>query len=208
MRSFIVVSTLAASLASITGCSPYDPDLGGVPYRCAAAEPKCPEDYTCQDDGKGVQVCVSPNGPGVDANAGMTFQCADDSVLEGAGKNETINTAYATPVAQQRKDISFAGVAICPEGDRDTFLVTVVVANSDLEAVTSWLPGTPKTSTGQPVSVNILNSGGTSIANSQSVSDTSQKAFAANLPVGTYYVQTYAAATAKNNYSIKMTVTE
>jgi len=204
MRSFIF---FAASLASLSACSPYSPDLGGSPYRCAAEEPRCPEDFTCQGDGTGVEICVGANGPGPDA-APSGFMCADDSVLEGAGKNETINTAYATPVASQRKDISFAGVAICPEGDRDTFLVNIVAANSDLEATTSWLAASGTASTGQPISVNILNSGGTSIANSTSAGELSQKAFAANLPIGQFYVQVYAAATAKNNYRVEIKVTE
>jgi len=210
MRSFTLVSTLAASLtalASITACSPYDPDLGGVPYRCAAAEPRCPEDYTCEDNGAGVQVCVSPNGPGPDAGSGSGFQCQDDSMLEGPTGNDTTASAFMTNLnGSNRLTITFAGIAICPEGDRDTYLISVATAMSDIEAITTWAAPGPGAS-GQPVSVTILNMGGATIAPSTSAGEMSQRAFAANVPAGTYYIQTYAAATAKNNYSLKMTIT-
>jgi len=185
--------------AALTACNAYNPDLGGAPFLCAADEPRCPEGYSCQDDGTSRMVCFSDSGGVVDA-APTGFQCADDSILEGAGKNDTIQTAYATPVATQRKDISFAGLAICPEGDKDTYSVNITAANSNLEAVASW-------DSGMPVSVDILGSGGARLGNSASAGEKSQRAYVANLPVATYYVQTYAAANVKNNYKVTITVT-
>lgn len=189
-------------LLGLTACSPFSPDLGGSPYLCGDTDPQCPEGYACQDDGTGKLVCVSPNGPGVDAPP-SGFQCADDSLLETANgaTNDTIQTAYATPVAQSRQDISFAGLAICPEGDKDNYAINIVVANSNLEVITSW-------DSGQPVSVSILNGGGTSINNGTSSGEKSLRAYAANLPVGTYYAQAYAASNAKNNYRIAITVSQ
>ena len=196
MRSFLLLSLAAAAAA----CSPYDPDLGPTPFLCGAEEPRCPDDYSCQDDGTGRMVCVSAGGAIVDSGP-IGFQCADDSQLEtsNGASNDTIQTAYITPVAGQRKDISFAGVAICPEGDKDTFQVTTTVANQNLEAVTTW-------ETGMPVSVSILGSGGATLNNGTSSGDKSLRAYVANLPAGTYYVQTYASATVKNNYRIAIKV--
>lgn len=201
MRSFLRLSTLATlTAAALTGCSPYDPDLGGTPFLCAADEPRCPDDYTCQDDGTSRMVCVSANGSIVDSGP-IGFQCADDSQLEtsNGASNDTIQTAYITPVAGQRKDISFAGVAICPEGDKDTYQVTTTAANQNLEAVTTW-------ETGMPVSVSILGSGGATLNNGTSSGEKSLRAYVANLPIGTYFVQTYASATVKNNYRIEIKV--
>jgi hypothetical protein len=195
-----MMRTLAFSfVAALSACSSYNPDLGGAPFLCATDEPRCPEGYACQDDGSSRMVCFSESGGIVDA-APVGFQCADDSILEGAGKNDTIQTAYATPVATQRKDISFAGLAICPEGDKDTYTVNITAANSNLEAVAT-------TESGQPVSVSILGSGGATLNNGTSSGPNSLRAYVANLPVATYYVQTYAAANVKNNYKVTITVT-
>jgi hypothetical protein len=185
--------------AALTACSSYSPDLGGAPFLCDTDEPRCPDGYACQDDGTGRMVCFSESGGIVDA-APVGFQCADDSILEGAGKNDTIQTAYATPVATQRKDISFAGLAICPEGDKDTYTVNITTANSNLEAVSTW-------ESGMPISVSILGSGGATLNNGTSSGENSLRAYVANLPVATYYVQTYAAANVKNNYKVTITVT-
>jgi hypothetical protein len=195
MRSlgFLIVS------AALAACSSYNPDLGGAPFLCAMDEPRCPDGFACQDDGTGRMVCFSESGGIVDA-APVGFQCADDSILEGAGKNDTIQTAYATPVATQRKDISFAGLAICPEGDKDTYTVNITTANSNLEAVSTW-------ESGMPISVSSLGSGGATLNNGTSSGEMSLRAYVANLPVATYYVQTYAAANVKNNYKVTITVT-
>jgi hypothetical protein len=187
-------------VSALVGCKGYDPDLGGTPFLCGSEEPKCPDGYACMDDGTGRQVCFSESGVIVDA-APSGFQCADDSILEGAGKNDTVSTAYATPVATQRPDISFAGLAICPEGDKDTYKIDVTTGNSNVEVITSW-------DSGMPVSVSLLNGSGSSINNGTSNGETSLRAFAANLPIGTYYAQAYAAATTKNNYKITIKVTQ
>ncbi|MBA3458983.1 MAG: hypothetical protein H0T46_03410 [Deltaproteobacteria bacterium] len=187
-------------LSILGACKGYDPDLGGSPFLCGSEEPKCPDGYECKDDGTGRQVCFSSSGVIVDA-APSGFQCADDSILEGAGKNDTVSTAYSTPVATQRPDISFAGLAICPEGDKDTYKIDVTTGNSNVEVITSW-------DSGMPVSVSLLNGSGSSINNGTSNGEKSLRAYAANLPVGTFYAQAYAAATTKNNYKITIKVTQ
>src|SRR5262245_7850043 len=107
MRSF----TFLLATSALAACSPYDPDLGGVPYQCGDTEPKCPSGYSCQDDGAGRQVCISDDGVTADA---MTsgFHCEDDGVLEGTNKNDTIGTAYALPANMPM--ITLGPVSICP----------------------------------------------------------------------------------------------
>ena len=195
--------TLSLFVFSMTviACSAYNPNLAKAPFLCGDTDPKCPEGYDCVDDGTGRQVCVTSGGMVPDAGSGGGFQCADDSNLEGSTKNDTIQTAYQSPVAAQRKDITFAQLSICPEGDRDTYAIQIITDQSNLEAITSW-------DSGQPVSVSILNNAGMSINNGTQVSGMNAlRAYVANLPTGTFYVQTYAASGVKNNYTISMTVT-
>jgi hypothetical protein len=197
----VMRTALFVSLSSLlAACNGYDPDLGGAPFLCGSQDPKCPDGYTCQDDGTGRQVCIGGSGKIVDSGT-SGFQCADDSILEGASKNDTIPNAYATPVATQRNDISFAGLAICPEGDKDTYKIDLQTV-SDLEVTTSW-------ESGMPVSVSILGGGGATLVNGTSSGANTLKAFAANLAPGSgpYYAQAYAAATVKNNYKITIKVT-
>lgn len=189
---------LFVSLSSVLGACGYNPDLGSAPFLCAAEEPKCPDGYECKADTAGRQVCFNESGVVVDA-AVNGFQCADDSILEGQTKNDTIATAYATPVASSKAEITFAGLAICPEGDKDTYKIDVLVT-SDVEVITSW-------DSGMPVSVAILGPGGAVIASGMSAGATSIKAFGANLAMNTYYAQASASATSKQNYKISLKVT-
>lgn len=189
---------LIASLSSVLGACGYNPDLGSAPFLCAAAEPKCPDGYECKADTAGRQVCFNESGVTIDA-AVSGFQCADDSILEGQTKNDTIANAYATPVASSKAEITFAGLAICPEGDKDTYKMDVGVL-SDIEVITTW-------ESGNPVSVSILGAGGATLVNGTSSGPTSLKAFAANQPMGTYYAQAFASATTKQNYKITLKVT-
>lgn len=188
---------LIVCFSSLLGACGYNPDLGGTPFLCGP-EMQCPDGYTCTADTMGVMACHSNGGNIVDA-AVTGFQCADDSILEGSSKNDTIGTAYATPVASSKPDITFAGLAICPEGDKDTYKMDLSVV-SDIEVITTW-------ESGLPVSVSILGAGGATLANGTSSGEKSLKAFAANAPMGTYYAQAYASATVKNNYKISLKVT-
>jgi len=188
---------LFLSLSSLGACG-YDPDLGSTPFLCSADD-ACPDGYECKPDTAGRKVCFNKSG-GVLVDAAVSgFQCADDSMLEGMSKNDTIDHAYATPVASTKAQITFAGLAICPEGDKDTYKIDVLVL-SDIEVITSW-------DAGNPISVSILGAGGATLVNGTSASANSLKAFAANQPMGTYYAQAYASATTKNNYKISLKVT-
>ncbi|MDX2088449.1 MAG: hypothetical protein SFX73_11400 [Kofleriaceae bacterium] len=196
MRSF---SFLLAT-AALAACSPYDPDLGGIPYQCGDTEPKCPSGYSCQDDGSGRMVCKANDGDLVDARQMGGFVCQDDSGFEGQDKNDSISTAYQLP---NQPTIMLGPVSICPEGDKDTYQVTISTAMSNIEAITTW-------ESGMEVKVAILNSGGTVINNGTVPGDAQNtlRAYVDSVPLGIYYVQTTAGAAVKNNYKLTVKVTQ
>jgi hypothetical protein len=199
---FLFASAIAAAAAAAPACSPYDPSLGDAPYLCAATEPACPSGYTCQTTQMPAprdRICVSENGLTVDSMSG--FPCADDSSLEGGTRNDTPMTAYQTPVDSQRLDLTLAGLAICPEADKDNYAITISAANAmkAIEVVVSW-------DNGQPLSTSILNAGGTSIGNGVAMGDKMLRACVPNMPAGTYYASVFATGSTRNNYrmSIKL----
>src|SRR5262245_32147896 len=136
VRSFgLAIPVVAIATAAGINCSPYNPDLGNAPYLCADTEPKCPDDYTCTDDGNGRMVCLAAGGMAPDAGSGSSgFQCATDGApLE---PNDTKDQAYVTDVSasQSRK---YGPIAICPENDRDHFQINVQLGNKGISATTS-----------------------------------------------------------------------
>ena len=168
---------------------PDDGELGGACYPNGT----CNVTLLCESG-----VCVSGH-----RDAGMSdgstgdgsgFNCADDSALE---PNDTIGTAFQTPVASQMSSLTLAGLAICPIGDKDLFTVSIVIANTGLTATLDY-----EATTGLQAS--ILNSGGVAIANASATGPKQIRAAVPNLPVGTYYVQVQASA--QNNYMLRLAV--
>jgi len=193
----------AAGLAAVAACSPYSPNLGNAPYLCATTEPACPDGYFCQTTSEPAprdRICVSESGLQPDSST-TGFPCADDSSLEGSARNDTPMTAYQTPVDTQRLDLTLAGLAICPEGDKDNYAVTLSSANANkaIEVVVSW-------DSGQPISMSLLNAGGTSIGNGTANGDKSLRVCVANMPMGTYYASVFATGSTKNNYRLSVKV--
>ena len=203
MKTFTLLFVTALT-AVAANCSPFDPNLGAAPYLCTAAQPDCPEGYICQATGSPAPMdmaCLKQGGTLPDAGSGGGFLCADDSAVEGVGggRNDTIATAFVTPVATQMPSISLAGLAICPEGDKDNYQINIVTANQNLEVISSW-------ESGMPVNVSILNAGGTSIGNGTAMGDKAFRVCLPNLPVGMYFASAFAAATIKNNYKLSIKV--
>jgi hypothetical protein len=193
-----VLFVAAVAFGAAINCSPYEPDLGDVPYKCAAVEPFCPEGYSCD---LSTNNCVSPNGVQPDTGS-SGFQCLDDS---GFGENDMISGAFQTPVASQQATMSIAS-AVCPEGDKDHYKIDITQANSNLEVVTFW-------DSGMPVNVSILNAGGSSIGNGSptSIDDMGtakdgMRICVPNLPIGTYYASAFAASSIKNNYHLTIKI--
>jgi hypothetical protein len=192
---------LAFIILGLAACSPYSPDLGNAPYLCNPDDMSCPDGYKCMPTAEATprNVCVSGSGLEPDAMQ-MGFPCADDSSLEGGARNDTPQTAYQTPVDTQRLDLTLAGLAICPEMDKDNYAVTVSASTvaggmNSIEVIVSW-------DSGQPLSMSILNTGGTSIGNGTSNGEKSIRACVPNMPAGTYFASVFAAGTTKNNYRL------
>lgn len=189
---------LLSGIAIVASCSPFSPDLGNQPYKCGDGDPACPDGYFCMEVTPTDKRCINANGAEPDSMT-MGFPCADDSSLEGSARNDTPMTAYQTPVDSQRLDLSLAGLALCPEGDKDNYAVTISTtqANKYLEVVVSW-------DSGQPISMSILNAGGTSIGNGVANGEKSLRKCVENLPAATYYASVFATGSTKNNY--RMTI--
>ena len=198
MRSLLFLALASA----VTACSPYAPDLGPSPFLCGPADqnPRCPDGYTCQMM-SGQEYCLAPQGTvPVDANNSM---CADDSQLE---PNDMISQAFQTPVATQKNTLTFAGLAICPMGDKDNYAVTITTANQNLEVLIEY------DTAGADLQGSILNSGGTPIANASPVTGMpgKRKAYTPNLPTGVYYATVFGpnmGSLTTNNYKLTITVT-
>ena len=200
-RNSIVAVACGLGAAALANCSPYSPDLGAAPYLCAAQEPRCPDDYSCVDDGTGREVCLAAGGAvpdgGVDGG-GDGFQCADDGNLE---PNDTIANAFATDVGINAAMRIYGPLAICPETDVDLFSISVGTGNPGLEFITRW-------DSGDPVSVQLLNSVGSELANGTAMGTNARRACATNLPMGTYFAKAFSSASKKNNYRIEIRVVQ
>ena len=198
MRALILTIAIAA-------CTPYDPTLPAQPFLCGQSDPKCPDGFECTGtDAMNRMICQSSAGttPGVDAHI-SGFLCADDSAIEGPNKNDTVGTAWQTPVAQSKTNFPLAGLSICPDGDKDTYEITVTAEGQNLAADVEYQAD------GAALSVIILNSGGTAISSSQPNGTDKVHTSVPNLAIGSspYYVQVYGPAVGKNNYKVTFNVT-
>jgi hypothetical protein len=208
MRSFLFLTLVSTAVA----CSPYDPQLGDSPFTCGPADqnPRCPDGYTCTPMGS-TEVCLAPGGT-VAPDASTNANCADDSALE---PNDSIATAFQTPVATTKNTLTFAGLAICPHGgvmdDKDDYSVTITQANQNLEVIIEY-----DLAAGADLSGSILNASGQAIANASPVTGMSgvKRAYTPNLPTGVYYASVFYMAPMSggtgqktNNYKMTINVT-
>jgi hypothetical protein len=190
-RAPALASGTALVLLAATGCSPYDPSLPATPFLCGTTEPQCPDGYRCVADGTRM-VCASG---AIAPDAG--FACADDSAFEGPGGNSTLPTA--TALTFPLPEMALAQLAICPAGDKDTFSLSLSGVQRNLDANTQW-------GTGQPVNLELFDATGTSLATGLASGARSIQLTKTDLPAGTYYLQTSAAAGVENNYGLAITV--
>ena len=205
---------IATLLLVVTAaCSPYSPDLGNTPFLCGSAAPQCPDGYTCSGGDAGVGaanpgVCVK-NGATAPDGPNPNGMCADDSQIEtqDGANNDTVATAYQTPVATSRGSIDFAGLAICPSGDKDYYAVFLTKTQSIDVTITyeAW-GGVPQAS--------IQSCAGTIVGQFSPVSgmDRTLHSSVANLSSGTWYVEVQGPASTgsnetRNNYTLSINVT-
>jgi len=185
-------------------CTPYDPQLGATPFLCGQADPKCPDGFACSGmDAMSRPICVATSGGAVVDGGHSGFQCADDTNTEGPNRNDTVGTAWQTPINAGFTTFPLAGLAICPAGDKDTYQVNITKEGQNLAALVEYQAD------GAALSVTILNSGGTAIASSTPAGTDKVMATVNNLAVGSspYFVQVYGTATGQNNYKVTFTVT-
>ncbi|MEJ7602253.1 MAG: hypothetical protein WKG01_30430 [Kofleriaceae bacterium] len=186
MRKLIQIALLAIAAP---GCAAYDPSLPPQAFTCGDVDPKCPDGYSCQDDGGGKMVCVT-GGDRVDS--GGAFTCADQAAFE---PNDAPAMAYMTNVGTTQM-ITFGPISICPETDKDHFKV-VTPATANIEVVTSWESGTP-------VASSILGMAGNMIATGSSSGASSLRACAASQPAGTYFAVAQSSDGTRNNYTMSI----
>ncbi|MBP9085052.1 MAG: hypothetical protein KBG15_03000 [Kofleriaceae bacterium] len=190
----LIVSSLLVAVATLAACNPYAPDLPAAPFRCGPVEPRCPEDYTCKTYTADYQVCESGTGtvdaPPTDSGA---LICNNDQALE---PNDAIGTARAIPAKPIGTPFKFAGVAICPETDKDYYAITVDANTTNIQVIVEF-------STGTPLTLSLLNSNGNSVATGTTAGK-ANTAFLANAAAGVYYAFV---AGGKNNYDITITQT-
>jgi hypothetical protein len=150
-------------------------------------------------------VCVSDDGSGTPPVDGHIsgFQCADDSGIEGANRNDDISHAWMTPINMGFMTFPLAGLAICPAGDKDTYEVNVTVEGQNIAAEVLYQAD------GAALSVILLNSAGTQLASSTPDGTDMVKAVLNNAAVGSspYFFQVSGPATGENNYKVTFTVT-
>ncbi len=206
MRTFSLALMLFAAIP-FAACTPYNPDLGVVPFLCGPADqdPRCPSGYECTSmtsTGSGSamitrEVCMVPEGEipvdGRDAN------CADDRSLE---PNDSKETAWVTPVDQTTQPFTLAQLSICPAGDKDNYSVMITTAMRNLEMIVEW------EADGAELQAAIANSMGVPIANATATVANTKRAYTPNLNTGMYYVQVYGppqGSLTTNNYKLTIT---
>jgi len=203
---FAIFASLLLSAGLYAACSPYSPNLGATPFLCGSGDPQCPDGYKCvSGSGSNAAVCMSTGGSTVDGNM-LNGMCADDSQVEGAGKNDTIMTAYALPDLSTRPSCQFvlSSLAICPMGDKDNYGVIINTDGKTIQADLTY------ESWGAPLQGAIANSVGTPIKTLAPGTGSGMiTAAATNVPSGEYYIEVFgpAAAPGINNYRLTVTMT-
>jgi hypothetical protein len=179
----------------LAACSPFSPDLGVAPYKCATEEPRCPTGYTCEEGDPSdttTHVCVA-NGETAPDGGGGGFQCLEDTF----GQNDTKDGAFVTPVAGQNQMFA-ALTSLCPAGDQDHYQINLTTVSA-LKVSGTW-------ESGMPVSVAILNAGGTSIGNGTLKGDQESCVCLKDLPMGQYFARVFAGGQVQNNYRVEIKV--
>lgn len=201
----IALNASVAALLVATGCNAYDPNLGASPFRCAAAEPRCPDGYECVSYSPTDNVCELEGSAGERPDAGAEpdggaepFQCADDAVLE---PNDSLNDPTLTPIPTHASEYRLVGLAICPEDDADFFRFDVDQSGKDVLIQVDYLAQRGE------LLVDLLNSSGVSISQGTPAGGDANvlRMQIPNVPQNTYYVHVRSNG-AKNNYSLQIAV--
>jgi len=163
---------------ALAGCGSKNDDDGELGAHCYP-NGTCNVGLSCAGG-----VCLVAADAAVDAPADAAADAAVDAYgcVDAYEPNDTIIDAYVTNVDGTTLSKTLQGT-LC-QGDKDTFAVTISVANRNLELIIDL----PTADTF--VQASIQNSAGVPIANAAPVTSTQKRAYTPNLPMGTYYVQT------------------
>lgn len=183
MRLLLVLPFVAA----LAACDPYSPNLGDHPFRCGAHDPKCPDGYTCDTNNTCVRGATGPD-------AASVFTCNDDHSIE---PNETLQTAFVTPIPDVKACVSMINLAICPTSDKDLFRFRVDSVMSSRTTITTDV------AQGR-LDLQMLNSAGAVIGNGSVLDSQHIQLIINNLAPGAYYVQVSAGGGIENNYSLEI----
>ena len=189
--SRLLAATVFFATAALAACDPYAPELPNHPFKCGGDnDDLCPEGYTCNAS----QVCERvPTGADIDAST--SFQCANDTIEP----NDTPLQAYRTPIPQASFSAALLSVAICPGDDKDHYRFGVDAVGTNMEATIVGMADRAS------LTVNLLNSNGTKIADGAPVPGNPQVVrmeVPNRLAVGDYVVQVLSPDSTQNNYEI------
>jgi len=118
------------------------------------------------------------------------FVCNDDSAFE---PNDTLPTAFVTPINGTQASVTYSSLALCPATDRDYFRVTITAPNTNLEALLTYSPGVDS------VGMSIVNASGAAINNGTSSTIPLTVAFNTSQVGGTYAPQNCEVAWVENS---------
>jgi hypothetical protein len=186
-------------LLLLVACNPYNPDLGDTPFRCGAEDPRCPDGYECIEHSASMHICEREGFNEVDAGPeedAAELVCNDDSDIE---PNDTIATAFLTPIPSFDSCTYMVNLAACPSTDKDLYSFRVETNGKNLRATI-----TLDVSRGM-LELKILNGSGATIANGAVIDGNTIQVTVPNMAVGTYYVQVGAPSdTIENNYNLEI----
>ena len=191
----ILAIVLAA--AATAACNPYDPNLGGRPFKCGASDPKCPDGYACVGTGTSA-VCEQQGAP--DAHLGgdaSHVQCGTDTSLE---PNDDLAHALQTPVRNTQADYMLARLAICPSTDIDTYGFNTTAVGQNVRVTLTYDP-----SQGQ-LNLKLLTRQGLPAGFDGQPSGNTIVVVTNRLSVDQWYVQVTAATGVENNYDLDINV--
>lgn len=127
--------TASLTFFSLSGCDPYDPNLGNVPFRCSNdVNPQCPEGFDCViQNEEGDKFCVAqtqllPPEGSTPENSGLI--CTPDD--EPTNNDSRANAVLLTPASSTRIG------SICPNIDVDFYSFQVFSPGTSLDVTLSY----------------------------------------------------------------------
>lgn len=182
------------TLLVLAGC-PYKPDLSKEPFLCGTSDPMCPHGYNCQADSEGDMVCVQ-NGLQAIPDA-LPVNCADDKAME---PNDSIETAFVTPLEQPLIHINYSGLSICPGTDVDTYMVDVAANGHSIDVLLTYEPGFP-------LAAALFDLNSAKVADAAPGGENILTLHYAATNSGAYYVQVTSPTSHENNYKLEISTT-